>query len=100
MPYISYDKLWRTEFYNNVSAIDIVQDINLSQEKLQVKDAFNKDEKTATEFEAVNDEDVMNKGYLDTKSAEVKCHISYIEKIIRIKRIMEYLIQKFFLKIL
>ena len=30
MAYISYDKLWRSEFYNNVSAKDRVQDINLN----------------------------------------------------------------------
>ena len=33
MAYISYDKLWRSEFYNIVSAKDRVREINLSQLK-------------------------------------------------------------------
>ena len=31
MAYISYEKLWRTKFYTNVSAKDKVQDIDLNQ---------------------------------------------------------------------
>ena len=38
MASISYDKLLRTEFYNNVPAKDRMQDINLSQLKLKVND--------------------------------------------------------------
>ena len=45
MASISYDKLWWTEFYNNVSAKDSVQDINLNQLKLKVNDIYRKDEK-------------------------------------------------------
>ena len=36
---ISYDKLWCSEFYKNVSAKDKVQDINLNQLKLKVNDS-------------------------------------------------------------
>ena len=36
MVYIPYDKLWISEFNNNVSAKDRVQDINLNQLKLKV----------------------------------------------------------------
>ena len=45
MAYISFDKLWRSEFYNNVSARDRVQDINLDQLKLKVNDTYKKDGK-------------------------------------------------------
>ena len=38
MPYISYDKLWRIEFYNIVSAKNKVQAININQFKLKVND--------------------------------------------------------------
>ena len=40
MAYISYDNLWRNEFYNNVSPEDRVQDINVSQLKFKVNDTF------------------------------------------------------------
>ena len=46
MAYIGYDKLWRSEFYINVSAKDRVQDINLNQMKLKVDDTYKKDGKT------------------------------------------------------
>ena len=36
MAYKSYDKLWISEFYNIVSAIDRMQDINLNQFKFKV----------------------------------------------------------------
>ena len=42
MAYISFDNLWRSEFYNNVSAKDRVQDINLNQIKLKVNDTHKK----------------------------------------------------------
>ena len=40
--YKSYDKLWRSEFYSNVSAKDRVQDLNLDQLKLKVNDTYKK----------------------------------------------------------
>ena len=61
MAYVSYNSLWRSEFYNNVSAKERVQDINLFQLKLKVNDTFKKDQKITTIFEAATDEDVMNK---------------------------------------
>ena len=45
MAHVSYDKLWRSEFYNNVSAKDRVQDIKFSQLKLNVNNTYQKDEK-------------------------------------------------------
>ena len=71
MAYGSYDELWRSEFYNNVSAKNRVQDISLNRLELKVNNTYDKDEKFTTKFEAVND-DVINKGYLDTNLAEVK----------------------------
>ena len=38
MAYRSYDQLWRSEFYNNVSAKDRVQDIKPNQLNLKVHD--------------------------------------------------------------
>ena len=38
MAFISFDKLCRNEFYNNVSAKNKVQEINLNQLKLKVND--------------------------------------------------------------
>ena len=42
MAYISYQKLWRSEFYNNVSAKDRAQDINIHQIKIKVNDTYKK----------------------------------------------------------
>ena len=58
MAYISYNKLWESEFDNIVSRRDKLQDANISQLKLEVYDTYKKDEKITTNFEAVNDEDV------------------------------------------
>ena len=65
MAYISFDKLWRNEFYKNASAKDVVQDIKLNQFKLKVNDTYKKDEKTTKNFETSDDEDVLNKAHLD-----------------------------------
>ena len=80
MTYISYNKFWQKEFYNNVSAKDRVQDINLNLLKLKVNDTYKKDEKITTKFEAVIDEDVINKAYLDTKFSKIEGQIFSIEK--------------------
>ena len=58
MVYISYNKLWESEFDGIVSKREKLQDLNLNQLKLVVNDTFKKDEKTATNFEPVSDEDV------------------------------------------
>ena len=80
MAYISYNKLWESEFDGIVSKRDKLQDANISQLKLEVHDTYKKDEKLTTTFEAVNDEDVINKGYLDKKLKKIDGHIIYIEK--------------------
>ena len=40
MAYVSYNKLWESEFDNIVSKRDKVQDLNPSQLKLHVHDAY------------------------------------------------------------
>ena len=80
MAYISYNKLWESEFDGIVSKRDKLQDLNSNQLKLEVHDAYKKDEKITTNFEAVNDEDVINKSFLDEKIKKIDGHISYIEK--------------------
>ena len=80
MAYISYNKLWESEFYGIVSKRDKLQDSNNNLLKLEVHDTYEKDEKITTTFEAVNDEDVINKGYLDDKLLKINGHLSKLEK--------------------
>ena len=79
MAYISYNKLWESEFDGIVSKRDKLQDLNNNQLKLQEHDTYKKDQKI-TNFEAVDDEEVINKGYLDSKLLKIDCHISKLEK--------------------
>ena len=67
MANISYNKLWESEFNGIVSKRDRLQGSNISQLKLEVHDTYKKDEKITTNFEPVDDSDVINKGYLDEK---------------------------------
>ena len=55
MAYISYNKLWESEFDGIVSKRDKLQDLNINQLKLEVYDAYKKDEKLTTNFEPVDD---------------------------------------------
>ena len=80
MAYISYNKLWESEFDGIVSKRDKLQDANISQLKLEVYDTYKKDEKITTNFKAVNDGDVINKGYLDEKLLKIDGHLSKLEK--------------------
>ena len=80
MAYISYNKLWESEFDGIVSKRDKLQDLNINQLKLEVHDTYRKNEKITTNFERVNNEDVINKGFLDDKLLKINGHISYIEK--------------------
>ena len=77
---ISYDKLWESEFDNIVSKRGKLQDINTNQLKIEVNDTYKKDEKISTNFEAVKDEDVINKAYLDEKLKKIDGHFSFLEK--------------------
>ena len=80
MAYISYNKLWESEFDGIVSKRDKLQDLNINQLKLEVHDTYKKDEKITTNFEAVDNEDVINKGYLDSKLFKIDGHLSKLEK--------------------
>ena len=80
MAYISYNKLWGIEFDGIVSKRDKLQDLNISQLKLEVQDIYKKDEKITTNFEPVDNEDVINKGYLDEKLLKINGHLSKLEK--------------------
>ena len=44
MAYISYNKLWESEFDGIVSKRDKLQDLNINQFKLEVHDTYKKDE--------------------------------------------------------
>ena len=80
MAYISYNKLWESEFDGIVSKRDKLQDLNINQLKLEVHDTYKKDEKITTNFEPIDDSDVINKAYLDEKLKKIDGHISYLEK--------------------
>ena len=80
MTYISYNKLWESEFDGIVSKRDKLQDLNFNQLKLEVHDTYKKDEKLSTNFEPVDDKDVINKGYLDEKLLKTNGHLSKLEK--------------------
>ena len=80
MAYISYNKLWESEFDGIVSKSDKLQDLNINQLKLEVHDTYKKDEKITTNFEPINNPDVINKGYLDSKLLKIDGHLSKLEK--------------------
>ena len=62
MAYISYNKLWEPELNGIVSKRDKLQDLNNNHLKLEVNDTYKKDENIPTNFQAVDNEDVINKG--------------------------------------
>ena len=80
MAYISYKKLWESEFDGIVSKRDKLQDLNINQLKLEVHDTFKKDEKITTTFKPTDNSDVINKGYFDEELKKIDGHISYFEK--------------------
>ena len=80
MAYISYYSLWESEFDNIVSKRDKLKDLNFNQLKLKVQDSYTQDEKITINVISVNDEDVINKDYLDEKLGKIDDHFSYIEK--------------------
>ena len=80
MAYNSYNKLWESEFDGIVSRRDKLQDLNINQLKLEVYDTYRKDEKITTDFEPVNNSDVINKDYLDEKLLKINGNLSKLEK--------------------
>ena len=79
MAYISYIKVWESEFDKIVSKKRL-QNMNNNQIKLEVNDSFKKDEKITTKFEASNPGDVIKKAYLDEKLSKIEGEIADIEK--------------------
>ena len=77
---MSYNKLWESEFDGIVSKKDKLQDLNINQSKLEVHDTYKKDENLTTNFEPSNNEDVINKAYLDEKISKKGSHLSFLEK--------------------
>ena len=80
MAYISYNKLWENEFDGIISKRDKLQELDDNQLKLEVHDSYKKDEKITTDFEPVDDKDVINKAYLDSKLLKIDVHLSKLEK--------------------
>ena len=80
MIYISYNKLWESEFDGIVSKRDKLQDLNINNLKLEVLDTCKKDEKLTTNFEPFDNKDVINKAYLDEKLIKINGHVSKLEK--------------------
>ena len=80
MAYLSYNKLWESEFDAIVCKRDKLQDLNINQLKLEVHETYKKDEQVTTHFEPTDGSDVINKGYLDEKMKKIDGDISYIEK--------------------
>ena len=80
MAYISYNKLWESEFDGIVSKRDKLQDLNINQLKLEVHDTYKKDEKLTTNFEPIDNEDVINKAYHNSELLKIDAHLSKLEK--------------------
>ena len=80
MAYISYNKLWESEFDGIVSKRGKLQDLNINQLKLEVHDTYEKDEKKTTYFEAVDDKSVINKAYLASNLLKIDGHLLKLEK--------------------
>ena len=59
--------MWESEFDGIVSKRDKLQDAKSSQIKLEVYDTYKKDEKITTNFEPIDNVDVIKKAYLDKK---------------------------------
>ena len=80
MAYISYNKFRESEFDGIVSKRDKLQDLNINQLKLEVHDTYRKDGKITTIFEPLNNENVINKSYLDENILKRNGHLSKLEK--------------------
>ena len=79
MAYISFIKVWESEIDSILSKRDRLQDLNISQLKLEVHDTYKKDGKITTNFKPNNDGDVINEGYLDEKLKKIDGHLSFLE---------------------
>ena len=68
MAFISYNKLWESEFDSINSKRDKLQDLKINQLKLEIHDTYKKDEKLTTDFQPTDNSDDINKAYLDEKN--------------------------------
>ena len=57
-----------------------MQDLKINQLKLEVHDTYKQDEKITTNFKAVDDEDIINKVFLDEKLIKINGLLSSLEK--------------------
>ena len=80
MAYISYNKLWECEFDGIVSKRDKLQDLINTQWKLELHDTYKKNEKLTLNVEPSNNEEIINKVYLDEKLLRTNGHLSILEK--------------------
>ena len=64
---ISYNKLCESEFDGIVTKRDKLQDLKINQLKLEVHDTYKKSEKITTNFEPIDNTDLINEAYLDSK---------------------------------
>ena len=55
----------RSEFHNNASATDRMQDKNFNQINFKMNDTSKKNKKLTTNLESFDDTDALNKIYLD-----------------------------------
>ena len=54
--------------------------MNINQLKLEIHDTYKEDEKITTDFEPIDNEDVINQGCLDSKLLKIDGHLSKLEK--------------------
>ena len=80
MAYISYIKIWESEFDGIVSKRDKLQESNINQIKLEKQDTYKKHEKIRTNSEPFDNSDVINKCYFDEELKMTDGHIAYIQK--------------------
>ena len=80
MAYIFYFTVWESEFDNIVFKKDKVQDMNISQIKLEVQDTFRRGEKITTKFEPSDDSDGTNFDYLDAEVIKLDVQLSLLEE--------------------
>ena len=67
-----------------------MQDINLNQLKLEIHGTYKKDERITTNFQPVNDEDLIIKAYLDEKLFKIDGHTSLLERNYNEFKILSY----------
>ena len=80
MVYISYNKLWESEFDNIAFRRDKRQDLHFNQLKLEVLDTYKNHEKLTTNFKPTDDSDVTNKAHLDEKLLKINGQLSIRDK--------------------